>query len=153
MAETLHDSPEKQPKNKLTKKGENVVLGTVAFGLAAGAIIGINGALEASAVEQAEKEAAMPLDTSIVSIDLSENARLRSEFHTGSANNLTLVNELDERTTIDTPDGVRVLKNTTNGTWYGFEAHQLPNFDESNEEIIWVNEQGVASIERVEDEG
>jgi|GEM_PF-1128581 len=89
------------------------------------------------------------LDTTVTSITLDEDARVRFDPYVGHTDvDDTLADVTDTQITIDTPDGVRVKTDTANGDWYGVEANQIPNFDGTKDAdgIVWVNEQK-ASVE------
>lgn len=94
------------------------------------------------------------LDTSISSITLEQGANIRFDPEVKNAvTGPTLIESTDAEVTVTTDEGVRVLEDTNNGTWYGFEATQIPDLGNTNDKdgIVWVNEAGIDSIERNND--
>lgn len=97
------------------------------------------------------------VDQSIYSLTLSPDANLRHDPNTGDVNTNTLIGQPGEETVVVSEDGIRVLDDTNNGTWYGIESSKLaeaiPSFNNGNDKdgIIWVNEQGVTHITHLED--
>lgn len=97
------------------------------------------------------------VDQSIYSLTLSPDANLRYDPNMGNDDNNTLIGQPGEETLVVSEDGIRVLDDTNNGTWYGIDSSKLaeaiPNFNNRNDKdgIIWVNEQGVTHITHLED--
>ncbi len=141
-AKTEQTDIKEVPKNTLTK---GLLAGaTVAFGVAT--LNSIAGGAELSP-EKYET------DTTIRSLTLSPGADiLHNPFN---EEDLTSIAQPDAAAvTIETPDGVHVYEGegTNNDIWYGVEPHKIPNLPVNNDKdnIVWINEQGIESVERSE---
>jgi len=94
-------------------------------------------------------------DTTIESITLNPDANLRFDPYAGEGEDNNRVLSLGAQITIDADHDIRVLEGTNNGTWYGISLEDVkeivPSVDTTDKDgIIWVNEQGVESIDRTE---
>ncbi|MGV9001640.1 MAG: hypothetical protein ACOH18_01650 [Candidatus Saccharimonadaceae bacterium] len=138
----------------ISERGKNILKGTgVVAGVAAGTFIAsqLFGGMAGGDDNPTRGE----LDPTLQSITVAEGANLRNDPLIPNRRDLpNLVEKLGEEVTLHPHDDIRVLKNTNNGTWYGIEKEDItaaiPNFnDESDKDgIIWVNEDGISSVEK-----
>ena len=97
------------------------------------------------------------IDTTIESITLNPDANFRFDPYAGKEENDNSVLQLGAEITIDANHDIQVLENTNNGTWYGIPFEHVQNVvpDVSNTDkdgLLWVNEQGVGTIDRSQPE-
>lgn len=93
------------------------------------------------------------IDTTIESITLSPDATLRTDPNLGDVNKATEVLHLDAQVVIDANHDIRVLTDTRNGTWYAIPLDEVQSVIPSanaNQDVLWVNEQGVVDVERTD---
>lgn len=111
--------------------------------IVAGAAI-IGGVVGIKVVENATKPPAPTVDTSIGSITIHEGAIVRQDpsvgdSYEGAPNEVALFGQEQTVTDVYAKDG------TNNGTWYGYEANQLPLTSQVHDDdgIVWINEENV----------
>ena len=100
------------------------------------------------------------LDKTISSITLSPGAHLRFDPYVANPESEAPndVLQLQDRISIDINSDARVLEGTSNGTWFAIPSSEvaavIPDFDSKNDKdgILWVNEQGVESVQTTESE-
>jgi hypothetical protein len=138
-------------------KGETALysgLGAVALGAAIALLnSGGGGSSEREAYGLDEVE----IDGTIASVSLVEGANIRFEPYVSDETQApTLIETLDAPVTINANHDLRVLDDTNNENWIGIPIETVkqsyPEFDDrgDNDGIVWVNEQGIDSTEKID---
>lgn len=141
-ASTLTSTSERSPI-KTSTPTRRIVAGAIGAALAGGAAYAALSAESGGSNNPERGE----LDTQIVAATLLDGARIRQDpFVEGQYETPNILKQVDGTTHFSTPDGVRIERSTNNGTWYGFEASQIPDLGDVNDKdgIVWVNEQKVS---------
>lgn len=97
------------------------------------------------------------IDASIASVTLTEGANVRFDpYVSGKTDAPNLVTTLDSPITINSEHDFKVIEGTTNGQWIGIPVEDFkkanPQFSDNGDKdgIVWVNQQGVGSIQRAD---
>lgn len=144
-------NPETRVSDKRRKR-LNITLTALALASVTAGAVGIN-ALEGG---NSNGESRGDIDGTIQSLTLNPEANLRHDPSAQYGENDNLVLNLGATVEINAVNDIRVLNDTNNGTWYGIPTADIkeviPNLDTKGDKdnIIWVNEQGVAHIDRLQ---
>lgn len=154
--ETIQVPPrsEGQPSQNVEPRPSRLAKAGVGIAAGAALLVGV-GAIHESAGGSDTPERG-ELDQTVNSIVLNPDANLRNDPTTEGVNGPNLVANPGQEVTIVPEGDVRVVETDNNGTWYGLQAEdlatQVPGVTAANDKdgVIWVNEQGVSSIDRDE---
>lgn len=154
--ETIQVPPrsESQPSQNVEPRPSRLAQAGVGIAAGAALLVGV-GAVHESAGGSDSPERG-ELDQTVNSIVLNPDANLRNDPTTEGVNGPNLVANPGQEVTIAPEGDVRVVESDDNGTWYGIQAEdlatQVPDVAATNDKdgVVWVNEQGIASIDRNE---